>query len=102
MALRGRLQDLSVVDLVKIHCFGKARACVKIVQTEVKAEIYFDKGSIIAAHYGSLTGLEALSKALDIEEGKYQIELYCLPSQKNIDRDWKEIIECRERGDSLS
>ncbi|MBL8148880.1 MAG: hypothetical protein JNN15_03005, partial [Blastocatellia bacterium] len=52
--------------------------------------------------YGSLTGLEALSKALDIEEGKYQIELYCLPSQKNIDRDWKEIIECRERGDSLS
>ena len=45
MALKGQLQDLSVSDLVKIHCIGRARAFVRLMYTQGNAEIYFEGGS---------------------------------------------------------
>jgi hypothetical protein len=93
MALKGTLPDLSVADLIMIHCFGRARACVKLASIDTKAEIYFDNGNIIDARYEASSGLDALYKALSLTEGKYQVELNVTSAQHTIQGAWKEILK---------
>jgi hypothetical protein len=93
MALKGQIPDLSVSDLIMIHCFGRARACVKLINGNNKAEIYFDNGNIIDARYDSFNGLDALFQALTIKEGKYQVELNVTSSQQTIQTPWKDILK---------
>lgn len=93
MALKGQIPDLSVSDLIMIHCFGRARACVKLITTSTKAEIYFDNGNIIDARYESVIGMDALVQALALKEGKYQIELNVTSPQQTIQTPWKDILK---------
>jgi len=93
MALKGQLPDLSVTDLIMIHCFGRARACVKLTNSNTKAEIYFDNGNIIDARYETTSGLDALYQALSLTEGKYQVELNVTSQQHTIQGPWKEILK---------
>jgi hypothetical protein len=93
MALKGQLQDLSVSDLVKIHCIGRARACVRLTHNSGNAEIYFDNGNIIDARFDALGGVDAVKKALSLAEGKYQVELNSMSAQRTIERPWNEILK---------
>ena len=93
MALKGQIPDLSVTDLIMIHCFGRARACVKLTNSNTKAEIYFDNGNIIDARCESETGMDALLKALSVKEGRYQVELNVTSHQQTIQTPWKDILK---------
>ena len=93
MALKGQLPDLSVIDLIMIHCFGRARACVKLTNENTNAEIYFDNGNIIDARCDSISGLDALEQAISLKEGKYQVELNVTSAQHTIQAPWKELIK---------
>ncbi len=93
MALRGRIPELSVTDLIMIHCFGRTRACVKLTNDNTRAEIYFDNGNIIDARCDSCTGMEALHQAFSVTEGKYQVELNVTSQQQTIQTPWKDILK---------
>lgn len=93
MALKGELRDLSVADLVKIHCIGRARARVKITHNGGSAELYFDNGNIIDAHYDNEHGVQAIHLALALLVGKYQVELHSLPTQQTIQLPWEQILK---------
>lgn len=96
MALKGLLQELSVSDLVKIHCIGRARACVKLSHTGGIAELYFDNGNITDARFDSMGGVEAVYKALSLDDGKYQVELNSLSAKRTVTTDWTEILKVWE------
>jgi hypothetical protein len=93
MALKGQLKDLSVADLVKIHCIGRARARVNLIHTGGNAELYFDGGNIIDARFDSEGGVDAVLKALSLEDGRYHVELNASPSQRTVQRHWAEILK---------
>ncbi len=93
MALKGQLPDLSVTDLIMIHCFGRARACVKLTNSSTKAEIYFDNGNITDARCEATNGLDALYQALSLKEGRYQVELNVTSLEHTIQTPWKEILK---------
>ena len=93
MALKGQLKDLSVADLVKIHCIGRARACVKLSHTNGNAEIYFEGGNIIAARFDSVGGLDAVYKALSMDDGNFKVELNATPEQRTVQTEWTEILK---------
>ncbi|MBK7996878.1 MAG: DUF4388 domain-containing protein [Blastocatellia bacterium] len=93
MALKGRIPELSVTDLIMIHCFGRTRACVKLTSDKTKAEIYFDNGNIIDARCDASTGMEALYRAFSVTEGKYQVELNVTSQQQTIQTPWKDILK---------
>lgn len=93
MALKGQLQDLSVSDLVKIHCIGRARACVRLAYSSGSAELYFDNGNIIDAHFENENGVGAVHRALALLEGRYQVELNSFPKQQTVQMPWKEILQ---------
>jgi hypothetical protein len=92
MALKGQIKDLSVADLVKIHCIGRVRACVKLSHTDSKAELYFEGGKLIAAQFDSVGGEDAVYKALSLSEGSYKVELNATPEQRTVRTDWTEIL----------
>lgn len=93
MALKGQLVELSVVDIIKVCCFGLTRACVKLTNSNTKAEIYFDNGNIIDARCEAASGLDALYKALRLTEGRYQVELHTTSPQHTIQTPWREAIK---------
>lgn len=92
MALKGTIEDLSVSDLVKIHCIGRARARVRLTHPEVDAELYFDSGDIVDARYDSVSGVDAVYKALSMSQGGYHVELNATPSSRTINEGWQEIL----------
>lgn len=96
MALKGLLQELSVSDLVKIHCIGRARACVKLSHSNGNAVLYFDGGNIIDARYDSVGGVDAVYKALSLVDGKYHVELNAAPSQRTVQTPWADILKAWE------
>ena len=93
MALKGLLKDLSVADLVKIHCFGRARACVRLSHNSGNAELFFDGGNIIDAQFDTLAGIDAVYKALALDDGNYKVELNASPVKRTVQADWKEILK---------
>jgi hypothetical protein len=99
MALKGSLTDLSVVDLVKIHCVGQARACVHLTGSDGNADIFFDNGNITDAIFGSLSGLDAVYRALALTDGQYQIELNVTSVKHTVSTGWPEIIQKWESTD---
>lgn len=92
MALKGTIEDLSVSDLVKIHCIGKARARVRLTHPEANAEIYFDSGDIVDARYGCVSGVDAVYKALSMSQGGYHVDLNVTSPSRTINEDWREIL----------
>lgn len=93
MVLKGQLLDLSVSDIIRILCFGLTRACVKLTNSDTKAEVYFDNGNIINARCGSTTGLDALYNALALKDGKYQLELNTTSLERTIQTPWRDILK---------
>ena len=93
MALKGLIKELSVADLVKIHCFGRARACVRVSNSSCIAELYFDGGNIIDAQFDSVAGIDAVYKALSLDDGNYKVELNASPSKRTVSADWRDILQ---------
>jgi hypothetical protein len=49
MGINGNLKDISVADLIQIHCIDQRTARLRIDQKDQAAEIYFHAGQVVHA-----------------------------------------------------
>jgi hypothetical protein len=79
----GDLSETRLFDLVKPLVDGKKSGMVVIEGDEVQ-ELYIEGGSIVHGRNGSLVGEEAVTKMMDLEEGRVMFDWQLSPEKRTI------------------
>lgn len=92
MGINGNLKDISVADLIQIHCIEQRPARLRIEQQDQAAEIYFDAGQVIHATLGQIKGEEAVYESLTWTEGLFEVDENVELPKKTINRMWSGLL----------
>lgn len=103
MPLEGTLKDMSLPNLVQVHCSENKRAQITLTRKDIKGALIVDGGELVHAMAGPLTGENAVYELLAWDEGNFQVNdsLAELPA-RNVNTPWQSLIlEGLRRSDEI-
>ena len=74
MALVGDLKDLALVDIIQINCVGRNTARLTVNYPTGEGVFFFQDGEVVDARLGNMVGIDAVYRALGMEEGSFRID----------------------------
>jgi predicted regulator of Ras-like GTPase activity (Roadblock/LC7/MglB family) len=92
MALVGDLKDLALVDIIQINCVGRNTARLTVNYPTGEGVFYFQDGEIVDARLGNLVGIDAVYRALTMEEGSFRIDTGMTSPTRTIFEQWAGIL----------
>lgn len=92
MALVGDLKDLALVDIIQINCVGRNTARLTVNYPTGEGVYFFQDGEVVDARLGSLVGIDAVYKALGMEEGSFRIDAGVTSPTRTIFEQWASIL----------
>jgi predicted regulator of Ras-like GTPase activity (Roadblock/LC7/MglB family) len=92
MALVGDLKDLALVDIIQINCVGRNTARLTVNYPTGEGVFFFQDGEVVDARLGNLIGIEAVYKALGMEEGSFRIDAGVTSPTRTIFEQWASIL----------
>ncbi len=95
MALSGNLSETSFTDLIQFYSISRQTAAVTIVSPagpEHDGVLYIEGGDVVDAHFGELTGVEAVRRALRLKEGEFHVELNQRCAERTIFEPWGKLV----------
>ena len=92
MALVGDLKDLALVDIIQINCVGRNTARLTVNYPTGEWVFYFQDGEIVDARLGNLVGIDAVYRALTMEEGSFRIDAGMTSPTRTIFEQWASIL----------
>ncbi len=106
MAVKGRLQDMALIDILQILHAERRTAGIHLGSERGYGEVYMKDGEIVHALYRDLVGGEALCYLLAWTEGDFDVEDDESPPGQSVAEDFdrllgegfKRLEEARARG----
>jgi hypothetical protein len=92
MALVGDLKDLALVDIIQINCIGRNTARLTVHYPIGDGVLYFQDGDIVDAHFGELSGIDAVYQALRFTEGGFRIDTGIAAPTRTVYEPWANIL----------
>ena len=110
MALVGDLKDLALVDIIQINCVGRNTARLTVNYPTGEGVFFFQDGEVVDARLGNLVGIDAVHRALGMEEGSFLIDAAVTSPTRTIFEPWAAILmegmrlidEARHTGSAVS
>jgi hypothetical protein len=87
MALRGTLAELGIVDLIQFPHSGRKSGKLMIKANGQEAKLYYDQGALVHVMLGELTGMDALVRVIDWQEGAFEFVSDEMATETSIERD---------------
>ena len=92
MALVGDLKDLALVDIIQINCVGRNTARLTVNYPSGEGVFFFQDGEVVDARLGNMVGVEAVYRALGMEEGSFRIDAGVTSPTRTIFEQWASIL----------
>ena len=92
MALVGDLKDLALVDIIQINCVGRNTARLTVNYPTGEGVFFFQDGEVVDARLGNLVGIDAVHRALGMEEGSFRIDAGVTSPTRTIFEPWASIL----------
>lgn len=92
MALKGSLADLTVADLIQLHCQSGMRAMLTAQREAENVSLYFDGGEVVHAESGATQGEEVVYAVLTWESGTFEVEQGREAPARTISLPWSALI----------
>jgi predicted regulator of Ras-like GTPase activity (Roadblock/LC7/MglB family) len=92
MGMKGNLQDMTVADLIQLHCNNRKTAKLDIQNSDQQTIIFFKDGAIRHASCGDQEGEEVIYKTLIWEQGSFTIQNDIEAPKISIKRSWSELL----------
>jgi predicted regulator of Ras-like GTPase activity (Roadblock/LC7/MglB family) len=92
MALVGDLKDLALVDIIQINCVGRNTARLTVNYPTGEGVFFFQDGEVVDARLGNLVGIDAVYRALGMEEGSFRIDAGVTSPTRTIFEQWASIL----------
>ena len=87
VALSGNLSETSFTDLIQFYSISRQTAAVTIVSPagpEHDVVVFMEKGEIVDARFGQVTGLDAVRRAMRLREGEFHVDLNVTTEKRTI------------------
>ncbi len=85
MGVKGRLKDMSLVDVVQIFNAENKTAAIHLGSEMGYGRVYICEGNIVHAVYREFTGTEAFFQLLGWKDGEFEVESDMEPPDRTID-----------------
>lgn len=92
MSLIGTLKDLSLFNLVQLHCCERQQAQVSLAHGGCDGRLVFADGELVFAAVGGLVGGEAVHELLTWEDGDFRVDYEPAPVVRNVRTPWSELL----------
>ena len=92
MAVKGNLQDMSLVHIISINCNEQNQARLLIRTKEKEAAIYFEGGKIVHANLDSKNGEDAIYELLTWKEGEFELKQGVSSPMQTVTANWSSIL----------
>jgi predicted regulator of Ras-like GTPase activity (Roadblock/LC7/MglB family) len=92
MSLIGTLKDLSLFNLVQLHCCERQQAQVSLVRADCEGRLIFAGGELVFAAVGGLAGEEAVHELLTWEDGDFRVDYEPAPVARNVQTPWSVLL----------
>jgi hypothetical protein len=87
MALKGTLKDMAIVDLIQFPHSGRKTGHLIISGTDGEARLSYENGSLVHATLGGASGMDALVRVVDWDEGTFEFVPDAEPEARTIELD---------------
>ena len=91
MALSGQLSDLSLAELIEFFCNQRKTGRLKIAYQKAPGYFYFDRGELVDAKIGALSGVDAVYYALTQENASFKFSTAFEPTRRTIHQPWAQV-----------
>lgn len=91
MALSGQLSDLSLAELIEFFCNQRKTGRLKVSYPRAPGFFYFQKGALVDAKIGALSGVEAVYYALTLENASFKFSAAFEPIRRTIHQPWAQV-----------
>ncbi|MDQ3819900.1 MAG: DUF4388 domain-containing protein [Acidobacteriota bacterium] len=91
MALSGQLSDLSLAELIEFFCHQRKTGRLKVAYERAPGYFYFDRGDLVDAKVGSLSGVEAIYYALTLKNASFKFSPAFEPTERTIHQPWTQV-----------
>lgn len=91
MALSGQLSDLSLAELIEFFCNQRKSGRLKVSYPRAPGFFYFQKGALVDAKIGALSGVEAVYYALTLENASFKFSASFEPIRRTIHQPWAQV-----------
>jgi hypothetical protein len=91
MALSGQLSDLSLAELIEFFCNQRKSGRLKVSYPRAPGFFYFQKGALVDAKIGVLSGVEAVYYALTLENASFKFSASFEPTRRTIHQPWAQV-----------
>ena len=88
----GRLEEMNVIDLFQSLEMGQKSCSLTLTHGQEKCQIFLENGQVYDAVLGSITGDEAVYKAVDWNAGTFEIEFSGKSSQRRTTRSTQGLL----------
>ena len=89
---QGKVNNLQLADIIQINCLGKLTCTLKVSLNREEGEIYFQKGEVVHAQCGPLTGEEAFFKLMGWQNGEFETRDQFQHPPRTINDDWQSLL----------
>src|SRR5919199_294344 len=91
MALSGQLSDLSLAELIEFFCNQRKTGRLKIAYQRAPGYFYFDRGELVDAKIGALSGVDAVYYALTLENASFKFSTAFEATRRTIHQPWAHV-----------
>ena len=91
MALSGQLSDLSLAELIEFFCNQRKSGRLKVAYEVTPGYFYFDRGDLVDAKIGALSGIEAIYYALTLANASFKFSPAFEPTRRTIHQPWTQV-----------
>ncbi len=91
MALSGQLSDLSLAELIEFFCNQRKTGRLKIAYQKAPGYFYFERGELVDAKIGALSGVDAVYYALTQENASFKFSTAFEPTRRTIHQPWAQV-----------
>jgi predicted regulator of Ras-like GTPase activity (Roadblock/LC7/MglB family) len=92
MGLAGNLRDLTITNIIELHCTERSSVQLTVQTRSGDAMVFFDHGDIVHARWGELKGTKALYHILRLTDGEFRVTSGIAPPERTIFESWKGLV----------
>jgi predicted regulator of Ras-like GTPase activity (Roadblock/LC7/MglB family) len=92
MAVRGKLEDMSLTGLISVNCNEGNQAHLHMQQGNHHAHIYFDGGEIAHLALDEREGESVIQEILSWEHGTFELEMNVPPPARTVEVPWHNLV----------
>jgi hypothetical protein len=91
MALSGQLSDLSLAELIEFFCNQRKTGRLKVAYTRAPGYFFFDRGDLVDARIGALSGVEAVYYSLTQANASFKFSAAFESTRRTIHQPWAQV-----------